>query len=302
MKILVVGGAGFLGGALTKLEWNARVYDNLLYEEQYLKNMPFVFGDVRDRKRLKEQLGWADCVIWLAGIVGDGACSTNPVLAKQVNQDAVKFLANNFKGRIIFTSTCSVYGASDDILDEDSPLNPLSVYASTKLEAEKYLKNKNAIIFRLGTLFGLGDEFSRIRLDLVVNTLTARAIQDGEITIFGGEQYRPLLHVKDAARAISFAINSKDTGIFNLYKENSKMVNLGKKVAKELGCKVKVIDTPFEDSRNYRVSSKSKFKPVYTVDFGIKEVARIIREGRIKDLNNPRYTNQAFMRLFNGTN
>ena len=123
-----------------------------------------------------------------------------------------------------------MYGAQDDILNEDSPTDPLSVYASTKLEAEKILKEKDALIFRLGTLFGVGDSYSRIRMDLVVNVLTAKAINDKKLTVFGGRQFRPLLHVKDAARVIEESIRSKNTGIYNLHLENTKIIDLAEKL------------------------------------------------------------------------
>ena len=135
---------------------------------------------------------WADAVIWLAAIVGDGACQLNPEITVEVNQEAVGWMARHFDGRIVFMSTCSVYGAQDNIeLNEDSPTAPLSMYAASKLAAETYLRSTNAIMFRLGTLFGVGDEFSRVRLDLVVNTLTVRAWQNGKISVFGGDQFRP---------------------------------------------------------------------------------------------------------------
>ena len=102
------------------------------------------------------------------------------------------------------------------MLDETSKTDPLSIYASSKLQVEKLFKNKNVIIFRLGTLFGLSDLFSRIRMDLVVNTLCAKAFFEKKITVFGGDQFRPLLHVKDVARATVFALKSKKKGIYNL--------------------------------------------------------------------------------------
>lgn len=308
-----MGGAGYLGGAVTDIlsnpvaAWashNFRVYDNLTYEEAYLKPVPFIFGDVRDRESLKKQLDWADCVIWLAALVGDGACAINPVKTKEINQDSVKWLSENFDGRIIFTSTCSVYGAQDGLLNEDSPLNPLSVYAQTKLEAESYLKDKNAIIFRLGTLFGLGDNYSRIRLDLVVNTMTARAVSEGKLTVFGGEQYRPLLHVKDAAQTIIDHLESDITGIFNLHQQNVRILDLAEGVKRQIACELEVVETSFEDSRNYRANSKKAkesfgFKPHYYADQGINEVKELLQQGRIKDLNNPRYNNAGFL---NGVN
>ena len=95
-----------------------------------------------------------DAVIWLAALVGDGACAINPELTFEINSDSVKFLAENFNKRIVFLSTCSVYGAQEGLLDESSTINPLSAYATSKVKAEDYLKDSNAIIFRLGTLFG----------------------------------------------------------------------------------------------------------------------------------------------------
>lgn len=301
MKVLVVGGAGYLGGAVTDiLKRSVRVYDNLTYEEAYLKDVDFVYGDIRDRQELKKHLDWADSVIWLAALVGDGACAINPALTKELNQDFVKWLADNFDGRIIFMSTCSVYGARDGLLDESSPTNPLSAYAATKLEAEKYLKDKNAIIFRLGTLFGLGDRYSRIRLDLVVNTLTARAISDGKLTVFGGDQYRPLLHVKDAAQAIVDALEHNHTGIFNLHQDNLTIKRLAEIVEFYIPCQVEKVKTTFEDSRNYMVSSEKAintwgFAPGNSVHTGILELKKLLEEGRIKDMNNPRYSNQGFL-------
>jgi nucleoside-diphosphate-sugar epimerase len=309
MKVLVVGGAGYVGGAITdilaKSNHELRVYDVLLYEESYRKEVDFVYGDVRDRERLLPQLKWADAVIWLAALVGDGACALNPEVSVAINQESVKFLADNFDGRIIFMSTCSVYGAQDGILDENSPLNPLSVYASTKLEAEKYLANKNAIIFRLGTLFGVGDLFSRIRLDLVVNTLTVRAHRYGKITVFGGDQFRPLLHVRDAAKMAVESISTQHTGIFNLHRQNVRIIDLAYQVRNHFPDLV-IETTPmkFQDLRNYRVSSEKAqkilgFKPTHSIDEGIEEIKYLLDTHRLKDVDNPRYTNQTYLSMFN---
>lgn len=308
MKVLIVGGAGYIGGALTDIlletKHEIRVYDALLFEESYLKEVPFVFGDIRNKKHLKEQLKWADAVVWLAALVGDGACAINPEISTELNQDMVKWLAENYDGRIVFMSTCSVYGEHDKILDENAPTNPLSVYASTKLAAEDYLKNKNAIIFRLGTIFGLGDNYSRIRLDLVLNTLTTRAIIDGKIKVFGGEQWRPLLHVRDAAQAVADNLETTHTGVYNLHNENVKIIDLARDVKKHIPkLEMEIVDIKFQDARNYKVDSSKAvktfgFKPKYTADDGIKEVKKLIEERRIRDVNNPRYSNQNYLTMF----
>ncbi|MDC0558649.1 SDR family oxidoreductase [Candidatus Pelagibacter ubique] len=309
MKILIIGGAGYVGGAVTDLlkkntENELIVYDILLYESLFQKDVEFINGDIRNQALLKKYLKWADTVVWMAALVGDGACSINPLITKEINCDAVKYLADNFDGKIVFFSTCSVYGAQDDILNETSPTDPLSVYASTKLEAEKILSDKNALIFRLGTLFGIGDSYSRIRMDLVVNVLTAKAINDKKLTVFGGRQFRPLLHVKDAARVIEESVRSVNTGIYNLHLENTKIIDLAEKI-KNLFSDVVIekVDMKFQDSRNYQADGSKlradfSFRPKFTVEDGVNEIKKLILEKRITDINDPRYTNQKYLEIF----
>jgi nucleoside-diphosphate-sugar epimerase len=309
MKVLVLGGAGYVGGAVTDLLMQSkhefRVYDALLYEESYRKPVNFFLGDVRDRDRLLPHLQWADAVVWLSDLVGDGACALNPEITIEINQNSVEWLSKNFDGRIIYMSTCSVYGACDGELDESSSLNPLSVYAVTKLDAEKFLEGKNAIIFRLGTLFGVGDLFSRIRLDLVVNTLTVRAYCHGKIKVFGGEQFRPLLHVRDAAQAVVDNLITSHTGIFNLHRQNVRIIDLAYQVRNHFpDLQIETTPMQFQDARNYRVSSEKArnilgFKAGYSIDDGIGEIKELLTTGRLKDVDNPRYTNQTFLSMFN---
>lgn len=309
MNILVVGGSGYVGGAVTDLlmksAHNVRVYDALLYEESYRKPVDFVYGDVRDRDRLGASLKWADAVVWLAALVGDGACALHPEISTSINQESVKWLTENFDGRIVFMSTCSVYGAQDATLDESSSTSPLSIYAATKLAAEEYLEEKNAIIFRLGTLFGVGDLFSRIRLDLVVNTLTVRAHCQGKISVFGGDQFRPLLHVRDAARAVVDNLETPHTGVFNLHRQNVRIIDLAYQVRNHFPDLV-IDQTPmkFQDARNYRVSSDKAqnilgFRAVHSIDDGIEDVKGLLDSSRLRDIDNPRYTNQTFLTMFN---
>lgn len=305
-RVLVVGGAGYVGGwiadRLNASGHAVRVYDKLVYEDVYLKPVDFVYGDVRETVKLAEQLRWADAVVWLAALVGDGACSLDPALTVEINLESVRWLARNFDRRIIFMSTCSVYGAMDGILTEESPTNPLSLYAETKLEAERVLAPANAIMFRLGTLHGLGDSFSRIRMDLVVNTLTVKACLYGRVNVFGGEQYRPLLHVKDVAEAVVANVASGHDGIYNLHAENMRIVDLAEMLLAYVPqLRIDKTEMKFQDSRNYRVSSDKAaatfgFSPRYTVDDGIREIKTLVEQGRIRDISSPRYSNSEFLR------
>ena len=138
-RIMIVGGAGYIGGYLTDyLNATAKhvlVYDKLVYENRYLKDVPFVFGDISDTDKLGRTIEeWQpDVIVWLAALVGDGACQVDPALTNKVNYESVKWLTDNYDGKIVFTSTCSVYGVNDEIITEQAATNPLSVYASTKL-------------------------------------------------------------------------------------------------------------------------------------------------------------------------
>ena len=170
--MLIVGGAGYVGGWLTDRAIDSghevTVFDLLLYEDVYLKPVDFVFGDLLDRERLEPLVREADIVVWLAALVGDGACALDPELTRKINVESVEWLASVFDRRIVFLSTCSVYGAQEGELSEDSPVNPLSIYAQTKVEAEAALREKDALIFRLGTLYG-----SAMRSPVCASTLSS---------------------------------------------------------------------------------------------------------------------------------
>lgn len=304
-KVLVVGGAGYVGGYLTDLAieqgHDVRVYDKLLYEDAYLKKVDFHYGDILDRDGMKPHLDWADTVVFLAAFVGDPACALNPELTMKTNVNAVRNLVEDFKGRIIFPSTCSVYGAQEGLLTEESPFDPLSLYAESKIEAEKILQNapNETLIFRLGTLFGLSDTYSRLRVDLVLNVLTIRAIREGHMSVFGGQQFRPLLHVRDVATAIVPQIASTATGIYNLHAENLTIIQLAERIKKQVPTAlVEVTESSFQDSRNYMVSSDKAFNelgfvPKWSVDDGIKEICDAITSRRIPNVNLPRFSNVA---------
>ena len=307
MKVLIVGGAGYVGGGIVDLlskDNEVTVYDSLIYENSYRKNVNFIFGDIRDYKKINNILKEYDAVIWLAALVGDGACAINPALTHEINSETVKNLVKNFKGKIVFLSTCSVYGAQEGVLDENSEVNPLSEYASSKLVAEKYLEDADAIIFRLGTLFGVGDQFSRIRLDLVVNILTTKAYIDKKMSVFGGEQWRPLLHVKDVANAIGHTLDTQTNGIFNLHYKNFKIIEIANEIKNKISdVEIETTPLPFQDARNYQVSSDklkdtAGFQATVDLTQGINEMYELISSNRIKDINDPRYSNQNFLQTY----
>ena len=308
MRVLCVGAAGYVGGAVVEAllgvapRHMVRVTDSLLYETQYLKSVPFRRIDVRDREAMLHHLEWADCVVWLAALVGDGACAIDPALSVEINHQSVAWLADNFRGRIIFPSTCSVYGAQDEMLDEQAPVSPLTIYAQTKLAAEQALFDSNALILRLGTLFGAGDTYSRFRTDLVVNTLSVKAALGEPITIHGGEQWRPLLHVKDVADLIAAQVSRDNIGIYNLVYQNVQIKELVPLLQERFpDLKVNYTEQPAKDQRNYRVSAlkahqELNFSPWRTIEHGITQVVSMILDGRLPDPWHPRFSNERHLK------
>jgi len=268
-----------------------------------LKDVKFIYGDIRDTNKLSEIVNNYDIIIWLAALVGDEACSINPELTNELNADSVIWLVDNYNGKIIFPSTCSIYGMNNDLIDESAPPNPLSLYASTKLKAETYiLKNKkDALVFRLGTLFGLGDSYSRTRLDLVVNVLSKKAALGEVLTVFGGDQWRPLLHVRDVSTAIEHGIEKNIIGVYNLSYKNFMIREIADKIKTIVSdCKIKYTDVEFEDLRNYQVKNykilNTGWNPSYNIENGIKEVVKVISENRIKDTQDSIYSNAEHIR------
>jgi nucleoside-diphosphate-sugar epimerase len=304
MKILVTGGAGYVGGHLVDQlilgGHDVHVVDSLLYEDQFLKPVKFSYGDIRDSKLMAELSHDVDCVVWLAALVGDPACSIDPRLSEEINTNALTNFVKEYKGKLVFISTCSVYGAQDELLDESASTNPLSVYASTKLASEVALQGRpQTLILRLGTLFGVGDNWSRLRLDLAVNVLTQKAYIENELEMFGGEQWRPFLHVKDVGNVIALNLSDFKSGTFNLASENVTISQLVQQIVKHLP-NVTIKSTPlsFQDSRNYRVSSAKVqdelvMPDFITIDTGIKEMISILKDGRIPRPGANRFKNVA---------
>jgi len=307
-KVLVCGGAGYIGGLtcdyLIRDGFDVTIYDNLLYENRFLKEIPFIYGDIRDTEKLYEVSKDFDVIVLMSALVGDPACTVDPKLTEDINFKSIKdfcevVLPNK---HLVFMSTCSVYGAQDGLLNEESATNPLSSYASTKLAAEKYILEKGGTIFRLGTVFGLGDTYSRLRMDLVVNVLTMKAVKENEITINGGEQWRPIIAVKDIAEYVTEACKEKYSGVFVLAKENVIIRELGQRVAKLIpNTKINYTEISFQDARNYKVdNTKSlktfKYKPKVTVEDEVVRMLKMFEENRVQNPEDKVYHNGAFLK------
>jgi nucleoside-diphosphate-sugar epimerase len=319
-KILVTGGAGYIGDAaveyLLNLGHEVTVLDDLIYGGAYMrrhKSLRFVRGDVRDAPLIYREILNHDAVLHLAAVVGDGACAVNQQRTIEVNEGATEQIANlcaEHNKRLVFASTCSVYGANNDLLDEDSPTNPLSLYAGTKLKAEEFVRKvPEHFIFRLGTLFGLGTEHARLRCDLVVNILTYKACSGQLITVFGGDQWRPLLHVRDAGELMGMASVKKryddpkfgpGFGTYILARHNYRIIDVAEAVMAACDLprsRMKITDLRFEDQRNYRVSSDRRgsfFLSGRSLFDGIYEMSKVMKEGRIADVWDSRFHNARY--------
>jgi nucleoside-diphosphate-sugar epimerase len=329
-NILVTGGAGYIGDCVVEnlldAGCNVVVVDNLMYGGAYMRrhippnefrkplnantgkgSLTFFGGDITTKRviDLIENYDW-DCVVHLAAIVGDGACAAKPELTLAVNELATKEIAavcasKNIK--MVFASTCSVYGANNDMLDEESQTNPLSLYAGTKLAAEKFVREvPRHYIFRLGTVFGISTEFARLRCDLVANVLTYKAVQGQPLTVFGGEQWRPLIHVRDVGRVFAMAaLSDKLSGTYILSSGNFTIRQVAELIKKVLdsNVQVNVTDMKFEDQRNYKVSSKKAeaagFTTVMTLIDGIQEMRDVVVEGRIKNVWDAAFHNAEYI-------
>jgi len=318
-EILVTGGAGYLGSHLVELllkeNYKVRVLDNLSFGDNALKilkkkyKFEFVKGDIRDLRVVLNSMEGCDAVVHLAGIVGDPASKLDPIQSTEINYLSTKLVvdaASYFQiKQFLFASTCSVYGASNNqLLSEQSKLNPVSIYAKTKLKSEEIIlenqKNLSPTILRAGTLFGYSN---RMRFDLVINLFTAQALSKHKITIEGGNQWRPFVHVKDAAFAYFLALEKKRgtaKGIFNLGSDNlnNTISDIGK-IIQQNTPNVKIENTKTIDQRNYRVSFKKihkslGFESTMSISDGIKEIQHALKTHKIKNWTNPIYYNNKF--------
>jgi nucleoside-diphosphate-sugar epimerase len=319
--VLVIGGAGYIGSVLVRelLDegYTVRVLDTLIYGDHGIAELrsndrfTFIEGDMRSIEDVVDALEGADAVVHLGALVGDPASAIDPKKTLEINYHSTKLVAEICKyhqiNRFLFASTCSVYGKStrpDGLLTEQSDLNPVSLYAKSKIESEKALLemsegNFSPTILRMATIYGLSP---RMRFDLVVNILTAKAHHEGVIPIYGGDQYRPNVHVRDAARAyiacLEAPIQDIDGEIFNVG-SNEQNYQIG-----EIG---EIINECFpnadidwqrekEDERSYRVDFTKirdilNYEVQETIKSGVQEITSELEKGRFDNYESDNYNN-----------
>ncbi|MDO8469654.1 MAG: NAD-dependent epimerase/dehydratase family protein [bacterium] len=296
MKVLITGGAGYIGSLLVPLllekGHSVRVVDNLLFNQTTLllyfsnKIFSFTYGDIRDEKVLKPLVDEADCIVHLAGIVGEPACRVNPQLATTVNSDASKLL-NRLRGKkpLIFSSTGSNYGKVNGVCTEETVTNPLSLYAKTKLDAEKdFLDKGDVVVYRFATGFGVSP---RMRLDLLVNDFCHKAVTSGSLIVYQKDVRRTFIHVRDMARALLFAVENFSTLKNNIFNVGHESLNHTKEeMVKEIQRQYPRFYVHFADvgedpdKRDYAVSyAKIRargFETEYALSQGVDELLRAL--------------------------
>ena len=287
-KILITGGAGYVGCALSdylcELGNEVTVYDLMIYGDNVFKNkdkIKVIKGDIRDANKLNKSLRNQEVVIHLACISNDPSFEMNPKLGKSINMDAfeplVKASVKNGINRFIYASSSSVYGIKKEKnVHEEMNLEPLTDYSKFKAECEKILfnfksENFETVVIRPATVCGFS---KRQRLDVIVNILTNLAYHKNEITVLGGNQFRPNIHIKDMLRSYELLINAnKDLingQIFNAGWENKSVNDIASDVRDAIGEGVKIIKKVSNDNRSYHISSEKiknilNFKTSYTI-------------------------------------
>lgn len=297
MKILVTGSNGYIGSILVpqllNLGHSVIAVDNLMYNNVSLldccanKNFEMIRGDVRNQELMKELVPKVDAIIPLACLVGAPLCDKDPFTATAVNSEAVKFL-NDIKSKnqiLVYPCSNSGYGIGQEGIhcDESSPLKPVSLYGKLKVEAETHLLDGGqAVCFRLATVFGTSP---RMRLDLLVNEFTYKAVNDGYIVLFESHFKRNYLHVRDAANAFVHVLDNYDSMVGETYNVGLSEANISKM---ELCQKIKeyvpnftIVESEIgvdQDKRNYIVSNqkieRTGFKTQHSLDDGIKELLK----------------------------
>jgi nucleoside-diphosphate-sugar epimerase len=293
--------------------------DSLIYGDYSLHdvldhpNLEVQIGDCRKLQDLVAAVKNAEAIVHLAAIVGDPACEIDRQTSREINYAATRMLIEVAKGngscRLIFSSSCSVYGATDLLMDEYSNVLPISLYAQTKVDSEQALLEARSdtfhpIILRLATVFGLS---YRTRFDLIVNLLTAKAYSERMITIFNGTQWRPFIHVQDVANGICqmlaapLDVVSGETYNMGDSRMNFTLRELAEKVLAEFPeTRVEYIEN--SDRRNYRVSfekirNQIGFDCHWMLEDGIREIRRAFETKLIGDYRDARYSNLQFLKL-----
>jgi nucleoside-diphosphate-sugar epimerase len=323
--VFVTGGAGYVGSVLVpkllQAGYRVKVLDLYLYGEDVLAsvrgpNLVEIKGDLRDADLLRREIPGSDAVIHLACISNDPSYELNPELGKSINYDAflplVEIAKNSGVQRFLYASSSSVYGVkSDPEVTEELPLEPLTDYSKFKALCEEHLLQTASddfivTILRPATVCGFSP---RLRLDLTVNILTNHAVNKGRITVFGGEQKRPNLHIEDMTDAYLFLLRQPGKSIhkkvYNVGYENYTVKEIAQMVSRNLGGEIPIETTPSDDTRSYHVSAKKiadelGFVPKHTIEEAIRDLKAAFDQGRIPDsFGNKRYFNIEIMKALN---
>ena len=320
MKVLIIGGAGYIGSTVSHELWRqgyeVTVLDSLLFGDDALQSLlgqprfELVRGDIRDEAMLADVVPGHDAVCLLAAIVGEPACNRDPETAIEVNlhgtRNVFEAVADAGVERFIFASTCSNYGVSDQngLVDEKAPLQPLSTYSETKVTAEgEILAMKNAdfhpTVLRFSTAFGIS---ARMRFDLLVSDFTLAAQREQKIVIYGGRCWRPFVHVRDIAVAVQRVLEA-DTDVvsgqvFNVGANdaNVQKIQLGEHVQSQMPETELELVHNDADPRSYRVdfskiTDRLEYRPQYTIQDGIRELHEALEAGEWMDPSAPQYHN-----------
>tara|TARA_B100000029_G_C17590328_1_gene962317 strand:+ start:537 stop:1472 length:936 start_codon:yes stop_codon:yes gene_type:complete len=308
-NILITGGAGYIGSKLAtrlvNLNYNVTVIDLLKFSKNSLshlfskENFNFIKGDIRDKNLIKKLIKKNEIIIPLAALVGAPLCEKNKKEAISVNLESIKFLTKNLKKRhkVIYLTTNSGYGIGEKnkFCDETSPLNPISLYGRTKVDAEKIILNsKNSICFRLATVFGYS---YRMRTDLLVNNFVFNSIKKRRLVIYEPHFRRNFIHVEDVVNGIVYSIinfNRLKNNVYNLglSSANLSKLMLAKKIKNRLKyLKIKIVKNKKDpDQRDYYVSNKKierkGFKAKIKLENGIDELINVFSVSDEKIVNN----------------